>query len=197
MLSRCSLATGEEKLVEYYTNLVNHNLFYNNWKPAPVTSKISELANSYPDELTGVENSDSYIVNGISLWYEADSKVASEQALFYSMLRCDSRRFWASLRQYVKMHLNEQFPVEAQEAYILFIDKAPEEKRMMLPVEQSVYGRYKKFWESLENRVKPNLSLEQVGEEMREEWGDTYWWYNIFGRKIFIPNGNIYNEVAS
>lgn len=197
MLSRCSLATGEKKLVEYYTNLVNHNLFYNNWKPAPVTSKISELANSYPDELTGVENSDSYIVNGISLWYEADSKVASEQALFYSMLRCDSRRFWASLRQYVKMHLNEQFPVEAQEAYILFIDKAPEEKRMMLPVEQSVYGRYKKFWESLENRVKPNLSLEQVGEEMREEWGDTYWWYNIFGRKIFIPNGNIYNEVAS
>lgn len=183
--------------MEYYTNLVNHNLFYNNWKPAPVTSKISELANSYPDELTGVENSDSYIVNGISLWYEADSKVASEQALFYSMLRCDSRRFWASLRQYVKMHLNEQFPVEAQEAYILFIDKAPEEKRMMLPVEQSVYGRYKKFWESLENRVKPNLSLEQVGEEMREEWGDTYWWYNIFGRKIFIPNGNIYNEVAS
>jgi hypothetical protein len=81
--------------------------------------------------------------------------------------------------------MNEQFPVEAQEAYILFIDKAPEEKRMMLPVEQAVYDRYKKFWETLEHQAKPGMKLEDVGEGMRKEWGDTYWWYNLFGRKIY------------
>ena len=155
------------------------------------------MQKSYPDELTGVENSDSYLVNGISLWYESDSKVASEQALFYAMLRCDSRRFWASLRNYVKLHMNEQFPLHAMEAYILFMDKAPEEKRMMLPVEQSVYDRYKKFWSTMESFAKPGMTLEKVGEEMRQEFGDTYWWYNIFGRKPIYIGGGIGHEVQS
>ncbi len=195
MLSRCALANGDEKLVERYTTLLHHLPFYGDWQPAPVTEKIKALQKCYPDELTGVENSESYLVNGISLWYESDSKVASEQALFYSMLRCDSRRFWSSLRNYVKLHLNEEFPLHAMEAYILFIDKSPEEKRMMLPVEQSVYDRYKQFWTSLESKAKPGMTIEKVGEEMREEWGDTYWWYNLFGRKPINITGKIGNEI--
>jgi hypothetical protein len=121
--------------------------------------------------------------------------VASEQALLYAMLRCDSRRFWTSLRQYVKFHLDEQFPVHAQEAYILFMDKAPEDKRMMLPVEQSVYERYKQFWAKLEKIAKPGMTLDKVGEDMREEYGDTYWWYNIFGRKPLNLHGKIGHEI--
>ena len=127
MLARCALAKGDEKLLERYTTILHHRPFYGNWQPAPVSAKIKELQKCYPDEITGVENSDSYIVNSISLWYEADSKVASEQALFYAMMRCDSRRFWPSLRKYVKLHLDEEFPLHAMEAYILYMDKAPEE----------------------------------------------------------------------
>ena len=194
-LARCALAVGDKKLVERYTTILHHHPFYDNWQPAPVTEKIKELQKCFPDELTGVENSDSYIVNGISLWYGTDSKVASEQALFYSMLRCDSRRFWPSLRNYVQLHLNEEFPLHAMEAYILFMDKAPEEKRMMLPVEQSVFERYKQFWATLEKLAKPGMTIEKVGEEMREEYGDTYWWYNLFGRKPINVTGNIGNDV--
>ena len=183
MLSRCALAAGDKKLVERYNTILHHRPFYGHWQPAPVTEKIKELQKSYPDEITGVENSESYIVNGISLWYETDSKVASEQALFYAMLRCDSRRFWPALRKYVKLHLDETFPLHAQEAYILYMDKAPEEKRMMLPVEQSTYERYKKFWKTLETKAQSGAQLEQIGIQMREEFGDTYWWYNIFGKK--------------
>ena len=69
--------------------------------------------------------------------------------------------------------------------YILFMDKAPEEKRMMLPVEQSVYDRYKRFWNILESLAKPGKTLGNISEEMREEWGDTYWYYNIFGRMTY------------
>jgi hypothetical protein len=195
MLTRCALAVGDEKLVERYTTLLHHLPFYGDWQPAPVTDKIKQLQKCYPDEITGVENSESYIVNGISLWYESDSKVASEQALFYAMLRCDSRRFWPSLRNYVKLHLDEQFPLHAMEAYILFMDKAPEEKRMMLPVEQSVFERYKKFWEALEGRAKPGMTIQKVGEDMREEFGDTFWWYNLFGRKPINITGKIGNEI--
>ena len=194
VLSRCALAVGDDKLLERYSTILHHRPFYDNWEPDPVSEKIKELQKCYPDELTGVENSDSYIVNSISLWYDSDSKVASEQALFYSMLRCDSRRFWTSLRNYVKVHMNEQFPLHAQEAYILYMDKAPEEKRMMIPVEQTVYDRYKQFWNTLESKAKPGMTIEKVGEEMREEYGDTYWWYNIFGRKPINVHGKIGNE---
>ena len=194
MLSRCALACGDKELVERYTTQLHHHLFYDDWQPAPVTETVKTLKKSYSDELTGVENSDSYIVNGISLWYESDYKVASEQALLYAMLRCDSRRFWPLLRNFVKLHMNENFPVHAQEAYILFIDKAPEEKRMMIPVEQGIYERYKQFWESLESKAVPGMTVEQVGEEMRAEYGDTYWWYNIFGRKPLNVHGKIGNE---
>ena len=197
MLARCASAVGDKKLVERYTTILHHSPFYGDWQPAPVSEKVKELQKCYPDEITGVEYSDSYLVNSISLWYESDSKVASEQALFYSMIRCDSRRFWASLRNYVKTHMDEEFPLHAMEAYILYMDKAPEEKRIMLPVEQSVYERYKRFWATIESLAKPGMTLGKVGEEMRKEYGDTYWWYNLFGKKILFVNGHIGHEVAS
>ena len=194
MLTRCALAAGDNRLVERYTTILHHRPFYDNWQPAPVSAKIKELQKCYPDEITGVENSDSYLVNGISLWYESDSKVASEQSLLYAMLRCDSRRFWASLRKYVKLHMDEQFPLHAMEAYILFMDKAPEAKRMMLPVEKSVYERYKQFWDALEDKAKPGMTIDAVGKEMYDEYGDTYWWYNIFGKKPLNVHGKVGNE---
>ena len=197
MLARCALASGDQKLVERYTTLLHHLPFYGSWLPAPVTDKVKALQACYPDALTGVENSDSYLVNEASLWYGSDSKVASEQALFYAMVRCDSRRFWASLRNYVRLHMNEEFPLHAMEAYILYMDKAPEEKRMMLPVEQSVYDRYKRFWAALESKARPGMTIEQAGVELRDEYGDTYWWYNIFGRKPINVTGKIGSEIPS
>ncbi len=196
-LARCASATGDEELLERYTTILHHSPFYENWQPAPVTEKIKQLQTCYPDEIAGVERTDSYLVNGISLWSDSDSKVVSEQALFYSMLRCDSRRFWTSLRNYVKTHMDEEFPIHAMEAYILYMDKAPEEKRMMLPVEQSVYDRYKRFWATLTSKVRPGTTMEKVEEEMRQDFGDTYWWYNIFGRKFINVTGNIGHEVQS
>lgn len=197
ILSRCARATGEEKLQERFTDVLHQQPFYDQWQPAPVTAKIRDLQHAYQDELIGVENSDSYIVNTISLWSDSVSKVASEQALFYAMLRCDSRRFWASLRNYVKAHIDEEFPVHAQEAYCLFMEKAPEKKRIILPIHQDVYNRYLQFWDSMKKLVKPGANLRDIGERMRGDFGDTYWWYNIFGRKFFVPNGFIHSEVQS
>ena len=196
-LSRCALAKGDKKLLDRYTTLLHHHPFYRNWQPAPVTAKISELEKSYPDEITGVENSDSYIVNSISEWHGVESKVASEQALFYAMISCDSHRFWPSLRNYLKLHEGEIFPLHAQEAYILFIDKAPEEKRMMLPVEETVYNHYKQFCDALAKHVKPGKTLGQVAEEMHQEWGDTYWYYNYFGRQYTNIDARKDSEVQS
>ena len=113
------------------------------------------------------------------------------------MLRCDSHSFWSSLRNYVKLHQDEEFPVHAQEAYILYIDKFPETKRMMLPVEEAVYNRYKQFYGTMARLVKPGKTLGQVASEMSEEWGDTYWYYFYFGRQYSNPVNRKNNEVQS
>lgn len=183
MLTRCALANGENALVERYTSLLHGHPYYKDWQPAPATEKIHELQQSYPNEITGIENSDSYLVNSIYLWHEADSRVASEQALFYSMLRRDAPSFWKSLRKYIKMHQNEEFPMHAQEAYILYIDRAPEEKRMMVPVSQDIYERYQHFWRKLETLMNSGMEQKNIPETMRAEFGDTYWFYYVFGRK--------------
>ena len=185
ILARCARATGEEKVVERYTTLLHHHPFYAHWQPAPISGKVSELQNAFADDINGVDNNcEGYIIYNFSHASGTDSRTVSEQALFYSMIRRDSRCFWASIRNYVKLHPDEAFPLHAQEAYIMYMDKAPEEKRIMLPVEQQVYDRYKKFWETLEKQAKPGVKLEKIGEDMRREWGGTYWWYNIFGRKL-------------
>ena len=183
MLTRCAFANGEKALVDRYTTLLHGHPYYKDWQPAPVTDKIHELQQSYPDEITGIENSDSYLVNSIYLWNEADSRVASEQALFYSMMRRDAPSFWKSLRKFVKMHQNEEFPMHAQEAYILYIDRFPEEKKMMVPVSQDIYERYKLFWEKLGKFMNSGMEQKNIPEKMKAEFGDSYWFYYVFGRK--------------
>ena len=185
MLARCAYANGEDQLANRYIAQLHHHPFYTQWKPATVPASICELHNSYPDEITGVESSDGYIVTSISLWYASDNKLASEQALFYSMLRRDSRRFWASFRKFIKLHMGETFPVPVAEAYILYMDKAPEEKRVMIPVNEDLYERYKRFWETLGQLLQQGKSREAVAERMRANYGDTYWYYNLFSRRVY------------
>ena len=185
MLARCAHANGEDQLANRYIAQLHHHPGYTHWKPGMVSKTIRELHNSYPDEITGVESSDGYIVTSISLWYESDSKVASEQALFYSMLRRDSRRFWASFRKFIKLHMGEAFPVPVAEAYILYMDKAPEEKRVMIPINEDLLKRYKQFWEDLGKLLQSGKSREGIAEQMRLNYGDTYWYYNLFSRRVY------------
>ena len=185
MLARCAHANGEDQLANRYIAQLHHHPGYTHWKPGMVSETIRELHNSYPDEITGVESSDGYIVTSISLWYESDSKVASEQALFYSMLRRDSRRFWASFRKFIKLHMGEAFPVPVAEAYILYMDKAPEEKRVMIPINEDLYKRYKQFWEDLGKLLQSGKSREGIAEQMHLNYGDTYWYYNLFSRRVY------------
>ena len=185
MLARCAHANGEDNLANRYIAQLHRHPFYKDWQPEKVSEKINELHKAYPDEITGVESSDGYIVTSVSLWFDSDSKLASEQALFYSMMRRDSKRFWASFRKFVKTHMGEEFPVPVAEAYIMYMDKAPEKKRVMIPINKDLYERYKQFWTSLEQHARSGMSREAIAEKMRLQYGDTYWYYNIFSRRVY------------
>ena len=184
-LSRCSLANGEMKVHDRYTEQLHQHPYYKDWQAAEVTKTIKELNQSFPDEISGVENSDSYLVNSISLWNDSCSKMASEQALFYSMVKRSPQFFWPSLRHYLSSHVGDNFPLHVQEAYILFMDKAPEQKRMMVPVDESIYYRYVKFWEAMAKVVKPGLKLKDIEGDIRKDWGDTYWYYYVFATNAY------------
>ena len=101
------------------------------------------------------------------------------------MMRRDSKRFWASFRKFIKTHMGEAFPVPVAEAYIMYMDKAPEKKRVMIPINEDLYERYKQFWSSLENYAKSGLGRDAIAEKMRLQYGDTYWYYNIFSRRVY------------
>ena len=81
--------------------------------------------------------------------------------------------------------MGEAFPVPVAEAYILYMDKAPEEKRVMIPVNEDLYERYKRFWVTLGELLRSGKSREEVAERMRINYGDTYWYYNLFSRRIY------------
>jgi hypothetical protein len=77
------------------------------------------------------------------------------------------------------------------------MDKAPEEKRMMVPVEEAVYTRYKQFLEVMSNQVKPGKTLGDVARKLEGEWGDTYWYYYFFGRQYSSVTDRKDSEVQS
>ena len=81
--------------------------------------------------------------------------------------------------------MGEDFPIPVAEAYIMYMDKAPDNKKVIIPVSEDLYERYKQFWASLENNVKSGLDREVVAEKMRHDYGDTYWYYNIFSRRVY------------
>lgn len=184
-LSRCSSANGEMGVLDRYTKVLHQHPYYKDWQAAKATKTIEELHQSIPDEISGIENSDNYLVNSISLWNDSVSRMSSEQALFYSMVKRSSQFFWPSLRHYLSSHMGENFPLHAQEAYILFMDKAPEKKRMMLPVDEVIYDRYVKFWDAMAKEVKPGLKLKDIEGTIRKDWGDTYWYYYVFATKAY------------
>lgn len=186
MIARCATATGEKELVERCTSLLQGSIYEANWQPSAPVEKVSTLYNALNDEVYGVENNcERYVIDNLSLMADTTNKVVSEQALFYSMMRRDSKRFWTSIRKYVKSHMDETFPRHAMEAYIMYMDKAPEEKRIMLPVEQEVYDRYQQFWSVLEGHLKNGVDAKDIAAKMRGAFGDTYWYYNIFGRNMY------------
>jgi len=185
MLARCATANGEDKLAKRYITTLHTLPYYSDWQPAAVNEKIIELHNSYSDEITGVENSDGYLVTSICEWKDTENKLAAEQAVLYSMIRRDSHAFWPSLRSFIKTHLGEEFPVHVIEAYILYYDKAPEAKKMRLPVSQELFNRYNAFWATLGELIQSGKSKDAAGQEMYSEYGDTYWYYNIFSRRIY------------
>ena len=186
MLTRCAEATGEKQLANRYINRLHSTLFYSDWKPAPVSPIVKELQTVCTDSLSNDENScERYLISNISNIHSRKSKYYAELSLLYSMLTCNPNDFWPSMYDYVYTHKSNTIPTQYEEAYCLFQDKTGVKFPFELKISPATQERYQSFWDAGNNYARCGMNEDAVREAMREDWGETYWWFNAFGRKNY------------
>lgn len=185
-LARCAETTGEKKLAKRHTTLLNRQLFYGDWKPAPASAIVKELQTSFLDALDSDDNScELYLPALFSKARKADSKLISELSLFYSMILRNPERFSSAFYDYAKLCPEDYVPVDYEEAYCLFVDKNPDKFPYRVQVSPATMENYRKFWDNGNRYAEYGYDLEGLADVMFNEWGGTYWWYNAFGRKTY------------
>lgn len=186
ILARCAEITGEKELSKRYTERLNGLLFYRDWKPSPASPAVKELYSAFPDALDTDENScERYLISILSRSNKEDSKLVSELAVFYSMILRDPGRFAYALYNYARLNKTEYIPREYEEAYCLFVDKNPGKFPYRIKISQETMERYKSFWDNGNRYAEYGYGEEGIKEALRDEYGDTYWWFNAFGRNMY------------
>lgn len=187
MLARMAVATGEKEMATRYTELLQSNLFYKDWKPAPPSKKIALFQELFLDVLDSDENScERYLISIFSKAYDVDEIDLIEVALFYSMIYREPSRFWSALYNYGLQFKGKVLPLHVQEAYVMYRDKFPAENfPFEVKVNSTVEERYQRYWNMGVKYAKQGKNQQLIGEALREKWGDTYWWFNSFGRTAY------------
>lgn len=194
---RSMLLNGEYTLVKRYTGILKKTLFHGDWaqkyerladKPEGI-EKTPEFAMPlqmyvYADVLD-VDDSfvEAYLINNVANGSTiTHSPLYSEAALIFSLTRKDTRGFWGNLNRYLYNRQLRRLPTHYQEAIILFsnLDKSVDVSR--IPIDKSVDIRFKSFM----NRVKmyKGMKEDEMAPHFKEDFGDTYWYFYFFVRKI-------------
>lgn len=186
VLARCAVATGETKLAKRYTDRINSLLFYGDWKPAPASDIVKELHTIFLDALDSDDNScERYLISTFSRSRDSDSPLISELSLFYSMIMREPNRFASAFYDYAKLCKAEYVPREYEEAYCLFVDKNPDKFPYRVKISPATEESYSNFWNTGNRYAQYGYDKEGLAEEMFNEWGGTYWWFNAFGRDTY------------
>lgn len=185
-LARCAEATGETYLAERYKDRLHSMLFYSDWQPKPTTPVVAELQKLFPDLLDDdTNNCERYIINTFSQSRNVSSKLLTEVSLFYAVIMRNHNRFWQSFCDYLVFMKGKQIPIQYQEAYCLFNDKAHVDIPFKVNIQPEIMEKYKLFWDTGNSSVKYYDTPETLGAYMEEDWGNTYWWFNAFGRNAY------------
>ena len=181
-LARCSKATGEEEASSRYVTMLRRTMCYKDWTPK-VSPLVAEMKSAYKDELGADNNScDRYLIEKLALSSGTGSSVMQEQCLFYSILMRDNTKFWPAFTEYVSSHKDEKLPRSFQEAYIMFNDAKHVDSLLEVKISPEVMQDYNAFWAEGQGYANMGMDRNAVSASMWEKWGDTYWWYNAFGR---------------
>lgn len=179
-------ATGEKELEDRYTRILNKSSFYADWKAPAPSELVKDLAACQKDVLDSDENNcERYIIQNISNINGSLNPDVQNASLFYSILLRDAAKFWPAFVSYVATHKGQPLPKAYQEAYVMFEEMRPVEMSFNVDVPPTVRQNYHNFWAEGQGYAHQGMTKEQVAEMMLTNWGNTYWWFNAFGRELY------------
>lgn len=185
-LARCAEVTGEKELAKRYTDRLNRLTFYADWKPSQPSRVAKELYRLFPDALDADDNNcERFLIRTFASAYDKESPLVTELSLFYSLIIRDASVFCPAFYDYAKSFKGESIPTAYEEAYCLFAGRFPERFPYKAKVRPSTMENYKRFMAEGNSCGQYASSEEEIGQQLFDNWGGTYWWFNAFGRNAY------------
>lgn len=197
-LIRSSILSGEYKVAEKYINMLKHTTFHKEWaehfeqfvrNPKLIAQneefKLILPLRKFKDVLDGDEGlCEMYLLNYFSNSQNPEP-MFQEQTLVYALVSKDIDRFWKRFFQYATLHIKEPMPIHYQEAAFLYgnLEKTVDISKMPFDRDR-ILGRFANFQRASQMYAREGMSVEQMGEAMRPEFGDTFWWFYFFCKGV-------------
>ena len=197
-LVRTSMMNGEYRAARKYIDILLNTTFQKEWagewldmlndKQKYYRSKDYRLINPlrvYENTIDGDEGLiEMYIINYFSHMQKRDPKF-QEQTLVYALVQKDIQLFWQRFFQYALLHEKELMPIHYQEAAFLYGHLEHDVDISGMPFNQErIVQRYVNFQNATNNLLRMGMTPEQVGQAIKNEYGDTFWWFYYFCRNV-------------
>jgi len=177
-LGMLGLAPFQQSFVRRYYPLTIHPDWISDYPELTLMKELHDnrLEDTYGDD----SNVEWTIYNEFSdqLVYESEKSI--ETALIYAMLRKNADLFWIHLINYSQRHKGK-IPLKVQEA-TLFFASVPNATypASSFRFDPTVTTRFQQYHQTLSNLRRSGLSEAEMGQRLKPQFGDTYWWFNNF-----------------
>lgn len=198
LLLLCALVNSEWDLARKYISILKKSIYYKELaeKYEPLTVKhniedyhefdyIRELYEHMGSTLDGDNGlCEMYILNYFANTMNKDSKALQELTLNYALIQKDINLFWPRFFLYAQLHQKEEMPRHYQEAAYLYGNLEHQVDITRMPFSKDIPQRYAAFQQTSQQYLRQGMSVQQVGEIMKAEFGSTFWWFYFFCRDV-------------
>lgn len=194
-----ALVNEEPLLAEKYLNILSHTMYYKEWAEKyrklaqniksigkyPELKHIIDMRNFMNNKLdSDVGMTEKYLMSYYANSQCINNKHTQEVCLVYALMTRDIVTFWNQFMLYAQLHKGEEMPIHYQEAAYMYGKLEPQTmdiSRMPFDKERIV-ERYEKFNATAQNMAQMGMSEKSIGQNMRSEFGNTFWWVYYFNR---------------
>lgn len=199
ILAKCAIVNGEWDVARKYLKNLQKTMYYKDWadnymklvdNPKLIEEYhefdyVRELYNHMGTVLDGDNGlCEMYLLNYFANTMNKDSKQLQELTLAYSMIQKDIQLFWPRFFLYAQLHRGEKMPVHYQEAAYLYGNLEHQVDISGMPFDKEVPESYASFQQISQSYLQQGMSVEQVRDAMKANFGHTFYWFYFFCRNV-------------
>lgn len=199
ILAKCAIVNGEWNVAKRYLSLLQNTRYYKNWadnymriveNPSLITEyhefdNIRELYDHMGTTLDGDNGlCEIYLLSYFSNTMNKDSKLLQEVTLAYSLIQKDIKLFWPRFFLYAQLHPGEKMPTHYQEAAYLYGNLENTVDITHMPFDKEIPETYASFHQVSQSYLAQGMSVEQVRDAMKSDFGHTFYWFYFFCRDV-------------